>query len=126
MRVKSACYLTPLLVLGVLAVVLLPVSASLFSMPKFDMDLDQFSFGGGYDRPGTTTKIEKSISPFSDLSTSSGIGLPFGGFGLFRSPATSQRSYSRTVMTPEGPKTQMVYESYDGTTGERATTVTNS
>ncbi len=125
MRVKSARYLTPLLVLGALAVVLLPVSASLFSMPKFDMD--QFSFGdSGIDRPGTTTKIEKSISPFSDLSTSSGIGLPFGGFGLFRSPATSQRSYTRTVMTPEGPRTQMVYENYDGMTGERATTVTNS
>ncbi|CAJ37224.1 hypothetical protein [Methanocella arvoryzae] len=124
MRVKCASYFMPVLVIGVLAMILVPVSASLFSMPKFD--LDAFSFGDRYDQPGTTTKIEKTISPLSDLSLSSGIGLPFGGFGLFRSPVTSQRSYTKTVMTPEGPRTQMVYQSYDGMTGERATTVTNS
>lgn len=124
MRVKSAQYIMPLIVLGVLATVLLPVSASLFSMPNFDMDT--FSFGSSFDQPGATTKIEKSISPFNDLSLSSGIGLPFGGFSMFNSPVTSQRSYTRTVMTPEGPKTQMVYQNYDGTTGERATTVTNT
>jgi hypothetical protein len=125
MRVFSARTFSPLLVLIVLAVMLVPVSASIFSIPK--LDWDKFSFGGdSQDQAGSTTTIDKSIAPFADLSTSSGIGLPFGWSGMFRSPVTTQQSYTRTYTTPEGPKTQSVYRSYDGTTGERVNTVANA
>jgi hypothetical protein len=125
MRVFIAWTFTPLLVLIVLAVVLVPVSASLFNIPKIDMD--KFSLGdGARDRSGTTTTTDKSIAPFSDLfttpfasSTFSGISLPSGWSGMFRSPITTQQSYTRTYTTPEGPKTQAMYRSYDGTTGAR-------
>ena len=125
MRVISARYFTPLLVLVVLAVVLVPVSASLFNLPK--LDFDRFSFGTGADQQSAMTIVDKSMSPFADISASSGIGMPFDGWsGMFRSPVTSRQSYTRTVTTPEGPKTQTVSRSYDGTTGERTTTVANA
>jgi len=87
----------------------------------------QFTFGSmspAY-QPGTTTTVQKAYMPFSDLSLQSGIGAPFSGFGMFRSPVTSERSYKRTIMTPDGPRTQVMDQAYDGLTGERITTVTN-
>lgn len=131
MRDNRAVFI-PLLAVAVLAILAGPVSASIFSVPK--LNWDHFSLGtDSWSQPGTTTKVEKAISPLGDLSTdklaaASGISPPFfgGGISPFRSPVTAQQSYTRTVMTPEGPKTQIVSRNYDGPTGERTTTVTNA
>ncbi len=96
-----------------------------FTFP--DLLGDQFFFGSmspAYP-PGTTTTVQKAYMPFSDLSVQSGIEMPFGGFDMFRSPATSESSCKRTIMTPDGPRTQIMDQAYDGLTGERVTTVTN-
>lgn len=97
-------------------------SASLFSMP-----FDNFRFGGwpAADTPGTVTTVQKGYMPFQDLSQISGLGMPFGGYSPFASPYETHKSYKQTVVTPEGPKTRIVDQNYDGHSGDQITTVTN-
>ena len=124
---KGTVYIMLLIALSLLAMMVYPAGASLFSVPK--VDRDHFSLGdnsfNSMDTPGTTTRVEKSIWPLNDLSMSAGIDMPYGGFSPFCSPATSHQSCQRTVMTPDGKKTRLVDRTYDGSTGERVTTVAN-
>ncbi|HMK47639.1 MAG TPA: hypothetical protein VK436_13515 [Methanocella sp.] len=124
---KGTLYIMPLVALAMLAMMVSPIGASLFSIPK--LGPDHFSLGNtlsnSVDTPDTTTKVEKSIWPMNDLSTSAGIGLPFGGFNPFYSPVTSHQSYQRMMMTPDGKKTRILDRTYDGNTGERVTTTAN-
>ncbi|MGA9138957.1 MAG: hypothetical protein WBZ29_01955 [Methanocella sp.] len=118
--------LLPFVTLAAVAAILLSTltASAGFAFPDLS---DRFSFGSmspAY-RPDTTTTVQKAYMPFSDLSLLSGIEMPSGGFGMFRSPVTSERSYKQTVLTPDGPRTQITNQAYDGLTGERTTTVTN-
>ncbi len=110
---------------AMIAVLLSTVTVSAgFAFPDLS---GPFTFGSTFPAypQGTMTTVQKALMPFDDLSLQSGIGLPSGGFSLFRSPVTSASSYTRTFMTPDGPQTQTVDRAYDGLTGERTTTVTN-
>ncbi len=118
--------LLPFVTLAAIGAILLStaMASAGFAFPDLS---SQFSFGSmspAY-QPGVTTTIQKAYMPFNDLSLQSGIEMPFGGFSMFRSPVTSERSYTKTVMTPDGPRTQITDQAYDGLTGERTTTVTN-
>ena len=121
----GALELMPFLILiaAVALVFSTTAATSAFSFPDI---FSRFSFGdmASY-QPGTTTTMQKAALPLADLSQQSGIAVPFGGFSTFGSPYTSENSYVRTLMTPDGPVTQRVDEIYDGSTGERTTTVTN-
>jgi hypothetical protein len=75
--------------------------------------------------PGSTTTVTNAYMPLDDLAVPSGFDMPFSGFDMFRSPVTSTQKYTSTYMTPDGPQTQIVDQSFDGTTGQRIRTVTN-
>ncbi|HEY3273152.1 MAG TPA: hypothetical protein VGJ92_05285 [Methanocella sp.] len=75
--------------------------------------------------PGSTTTVTNAYMPLDDLAVPAGFDMPFSGFNMFRSPVTSTQKSTKTVMTPAGPQTQIVDQSFDGTTGQRTTTVTN-
>jgi hypothetical protein len=118
--------LLPFVTLAAMAAILLStaIASAGFAFPDL---FGQFSFGSMSSayRPGMTTTVQKAYMPFDDLSLQSGIEMPFGGFSMFRSPVTSERSYKQTVVTPDGPRTQITDQTYDGLTGERTTTVTS-
>jgi len=87
---------------------------------------DKWSFGQPASiSPGSTTTVTNAYMPLGDLAVPAGFDMSFGSFDMFRSPVTSTQTYSSTVMTPEGSQTQIVDQSFDGTTGQRIRTVTN-
>ena len=95
-----------------------------FSVPDL---FGRFSFGSAHPayEPGITTTVQKASMPFGGLSVPSGFSMPFSGVSPFRMPVTSERSYKRTIMTPDGPKTQVVDRVFDSHTGQWTTVVTN-
>jgi hypothetical protein len=97
-------------------------SASLFSMPFGSFRLGSWPAA---DAPGTVATVHKALTPFRDLSLRPGTCMPFWGFSPFATPYQVQRSYKQTIVTPEGPVTRVVDQSYDGRTGDRTTTVTD-
>lgn len=108
----------------------LTAGASFMSFPllgdKFLFNMGTLDTGPSYQTvsPNTIKKVEKIGMPFSDLSAGSGIDMPFDNFNPFYSPYKSHRSYQRTIYSPDGPKTKAIDVVYDGTTGEKITTVT--
>jgi hypothetical protein len=88
---------------------------------------DKWSFGkpdAAY-QPGSTTTVTNAYMPLGELAVPAGFDMPFDSFNMFRSPVTSTKKYTRTFMTPDGPQTQVVDQSFDGTTGQRTRTVTS-
>ena len=104
------------------------LAVAAFSFPDL---LSKYSFGqpasaGNAYAPGTTTTVTNAYLPLNDMSMPFGFSVPtFSNFRLFGAPYTSERSYTRTAQTPDGPRTQVVDEKFDGSTGQRITTVTN-
>jgi hypothetical protein len=87
---------------------------------------DKWSFGQPASiSPGSTTTVTNAYMPMGDLAAPAGFDMPFNDFNMFRSPVTSTQKYSRTLVTPDGPQTRIVDQSFDGTTGQRIRTVTN-
>jgi hypothetical protein len=87
---------------------------------------DRWSFGQPASiSPGSTTTVTNAYMPLGDLAAPAGFDMPFSSFNMFRSPVTSTQKYTRTFMTPDGPQTQILDQSFDGTTGQRVRTVTN-
>ncbi len=100
------------------------LAAAGFAFPDL---LGQWSFGGTDAdwQPGTTTTVTNAYMPLGDMTAPTGFDMPFDGFNMFRSPVTSTQKYTQTVTTPDGPQTRIVDQAFDGTTGQRTTTVTN-
>jgi hypothetical protein len=85
-----------------------------------------FSFGSvsAQNMPRSSiTTIQNNLMPFDDLSVQSGLDVPLAGVSPFRSPVTMHRVVKQTMMTPEGQKTRLLDSTYDGSTGQRATTI---
>jgi hypothetical protein len=112
--------------IGIAAIVASATLASAgFAFPDL---IGQWSFGQpAAPASGSTTTATNAYMPVQDMiSAPAGFNIPsFDGFGMFRSPVTSTQKYTRTYDTPNGPQTQVVEQSFDGTTGERTKTVTN-
>jgi hypothetical protein len=126
MKKTSVLELLPFFVL--VTVVAIVTSATLATAGFAFPDLfGSWSFGSpttAYE-PGSTTTVTNAYMPLGDLSVPAGFDLPFSGFNMFRSPVTSTQKYTQTVMTPDGPQTQVIEQSFDGMTGDRTRTVTS-